>query len=48
MQETLEKLIRLRAPRRGKTVDLRVHFEVSREAGCEIYRIITIDEVSQD
>jgi hypothetical protein len=48
MQEPFEKLIRLRAPRRERTVELRVHYEISRDAGCDIYRIITIDEPKQD
>jgi hypothetical protein len=47
VSEACEKLIRLRANRRGTTVDLRVHYEVSRENGCDTYRIITIDEVNQ-
>ena len=45
--EPHEKLIRLRADRRGTIVDLRVHYEVSRQRGCDTYRIITIDEVNQ-
>jgi hypothetical protein len=40
-----EKLIRLRANRRGAPIELRVQFAVSREKGCDIYRIITVDEV---
>ncbi len=43
--ESNEKLIRLRANRRGLAVDLRVHYEISREAGCDTYRIITVDEI---
>jgi hypothetical protein len=43
--EAQEKLIRLRANRRGSLVELRVHYEVSREKGCDTYRIITVDEV---
>jgi hypothetical protein len=39
-----EKLIRLRATRRGTVVDLRVHYEIRRENGCDTYRIITVDE----
>ena len=45
--EACEKLIRLRANRRGTPVDLRVHYEVSRENGCDTYRIITIVEVDE-
>jgi hypothetical protein len=44
--EAREKLIRLRANRRGTTVDLRVHYEISREHGCDTFRIITVDEVN--
>ena len=44
--ETWEKLIRLRANRRGTPVDLRVHYEVSRRNGCDTYRIITIEKVN--
>jgi len=44
-EQSQEKLIRVRAHRRGFPVDLRVHYEVIREDGCDTYRIITIDEV---
>jgi hypothetical protein len=43
--EAQEKLIRLRANRRGLPIELLVHYEMSREKGCETYRIITVDEV---
>jgi hypothetical protein len=43
--EAQEKLIRLRANRRGLLVELRVHYEVSRENGCDTYQIITVDEI---
>ena len=42
--EAVEKLVRLRATRRGATVDLLVHYEVSREHSCITYRIIMVDE----
>lgn len=45
VEETHEKLIRVAAQRRGAAVNLRVHYEVSRENGCDVYRIITIDEL---
>jgi hypothetical protein len=44
VSENFERLIRLRAVRRGSPVDLRVHYEVSRENGCDTYRIVQIDE----
>jgi hypothetical protein len=43
--DATEKLIRLRANRRGAPIELRVHYEVSRENGCDTYRIITVDKV---
>jgi hypothetical protein len=43
--EAEEKLIRVCAARRGTIVDLRVHYEINRGNGCDMYRIITIDEV---
>ena len=45
-KELREKLIRLRTTRRGCPVDLRVHYEVCRESGCDTYRIIAVDEVN--
>lgn len=42
--ESFERLIRLRANRRGSPVDLRVHYEVRRENGCDTYTIMQIDE----
>ena len=42
---TREKLIRVTTVRRGSKVDLRVHYEISREHGCETYRIIQIEEL---
>jgi hypothetical protein len=46
VQEAREKLIRLQANRRGTTVDLRVHYEVKRQKGCDTYQIITVDKVN--
>ena len=40
-----QRLIRLRAARRGTMVDLLVQYEVHRENGCDTYRIIAVDEV---
>jgi len=40
-----EKLIRLQTTRRDSRVDLRVHYAVTRENGCNTYQIISIDEV---
>lgn len=46
VNEPRQKLIRLRADRRGVSLDLRVHYEVSQENGCQTYRIITVEEVN--
>jgi hypothetical protein len=43
--EATEKLLRLRATRRGAIVELRVHYAVRRENGCDVYKIITIDQI---
>jgi hypothetical protein len=43
--EPAEKLLRLRATRRGATVELRIHYAIQRENGCDIYKIITIDQI---
>lgn len=43
--EAKEKLLRLRATRRGAIVELRVHYAVQRENGCDVYKIITIDQL---
>jgi hypothetical protein len=45
VSDSIEKLIRLRANRRGQAIDLRVHYEVSRVDGCDTYRIIAVDEI---
>jgi hypothetical protein len=41
-----EKLIRLLAPRRERQIELRVHYEIEDLGGCNMYRIITIDEIN--
>jgi hypothetical protein len=40
-----EKLIRVRAQRRGKAVELRVHYAASSQNGCTIFTILGIDEL---
>ena len=42
-----ERLLRLRAERRGTPVDLLVHYEVRNELGCKTYRIITVEELTE-
>jgi hypothetical protein len=43
--EATEKLLRLRATRRGATIELQVHYAVQRKNGCDVYKIITIDQI---
>jgi hypothetical protein len=43
--EATEKLLRLRATRRGAIVELRVHYAIQRQNGCDIYKIITIAQI---
>jgi hypothetical protein len=43
--EPQEKLIRLLAPRRKRRIELRVHYEITRHHGCDLYRIITIEVI---
>lgn len=43
--EVNEKLVRLCATRRGAIVELRVHYAIRRENGCDVYKIITIDQL---
>lgn len=43
--DSSESLIRVRATRRGSPIDLCVHYEVTRQNGCDTYMILSIDEV---
>jgi len=40
-----EKLIRVRAQRRGNPVELRVHYAASSRNGCTVFTILRIDEL---
>lgn len=40
-----ERLIRVRTTRRGKAVELRVHYETVRENGCDTIRVFLIEDV---
>lgn len=42
--ETIERLIRVRAVRRGKPVELRVHFERTTRNGCETYNVFSVED----
>jgi hypothetical protein len=42
--ETIERLIRVRATRRGKPVELRVHYERASHNGCDTYRLFRVEE----
>lgn len=43
--EAVEKLIRLRAPRRGTIVELLVHYQKACRNGCLTYEILRIEEL---
>jgi hypothetical protein len=43
--ETSERLIRVLANRRGKPVELRVHYEKANSNGCATYHLFEIEEV---
>jgi hypothetical protein len=43
--EATERLLRLRATRRRAIIELRVHYAVQRKDGCDVYKIITIDQI---
>jgi hypothetical protein len=46
LSETYERLIRVMAVRRGRSVELSVHYEKSMEksTGCETYRLFLIED----
>jgi hypothetical protein len=43
--ETSERLISVLAVRRGKTVELRVHYEKSQSNGCTKYSLFNVEDV---
>jgi hypothetical protein len=44
LSNSMEKLIRVPAGRRGVPVELRVHYEVTRGDACDTYQILSIEE----
>jgi hypothetical protein len=44
--ETSEKLIRVMTIRRGKPVELRVHYEKANSHGCATFRLFEIEDVN--
>ena len=44
-RETTERLIRVLAERRGKPVELRVHYEHATVDGCETYGLFSVEDV---
>jgi hypothetical protein len=42
--EPSERLIRVLAVRRGKPVELRVHYERAHSNGCDTYRLFVIED----
>jgi hypothetical protein len=45
--ETIERLLRVRAARRGKPVELRVHYERCSVNGCYTYRLFSVEELRE-
>jgi hypothetical protein len=41
--DSSDKLIRVPVRRRGVPMELRVHYEVTREKGCDSYRILRVE-----
>jgi hypothetical protein len=44
LHDATEKLIRVRTTRRGTNVELRVHYEIVRAAGCATIYLLAIEE----
>jgi hypothetical protein len=44
--ETFERLIRVLAVRRGKPVELRIHYEKASSNGCATYRLFEIEDIN--
>jgi hypothetical protein len=45
--DTIERLLRVRVSRRGKPVELRVHFERGVAGGCETFRLLSMEELHE-
>jgi hypothetical protein len=45
--ELRERLIRVRAERRGVPVELLVHYEHAASNGCDIYRLFSVEDVNK-
>jgi len=45
LPDATEKLIRVRTTRRGADIELRVHYEIVRAAGCSTIHLFAIEEV---
>ncbi|HWD99136.1 MAG TPA: hypothetical protein VG345_08870 [Bryobacteraceae bacterium] len=43
--EISEKLTRVRTERRGKPVELRIHYGTAAEKGCTMFTILAMEEV---
>jgi hypothetical protein len=42
--ETTERLIRVRTTRRGVPKELRVHYEITRDAGCDTIFLFSVED----
>ena len=45
LADATEKLIRVRTTRRGSDIELRVHYEITRAAGCATIQLFAIEEM---
>jgi hypothetical protein len=45
--ETIERLLRVRAMRRGKPIELCVHYERAAFNGCDTYRLFSIEDANK-
>jgi hypothetical protein len=43
--EISEKLMRVRTERRGKPVELRIHYRAAVEKGCTVFTILAMEEI---
>jgi hypothetical protein len=42
--ETVERLIRVQAVRRGAPVEILVHYEINRVNGCDTYSLFSLED----
>jgi hypothetical protein len=45
--DTIERLLRVRVSRRGKPVELRVHYDRGFVNGCDTFRLFSVEELDE-